>query len=120
MLGYDIDVSGSWAKDFKQTTYLGGSIQGDWNPGVSRTGSVSARTVILEDPETIQSMRRLAVYAGICHVRTPDGSSYAADVQVTEKQSYQTAGKLAEFNVKITRVDPEGYDAIRRDLYEVE
>ena len=120
VLGYDIAVSGSWAKDFKQTTYLGGSIQGDWNSGVSRTGSVSARTVILEDPETIQSMRRLAVYAGICHVRTPDGSSYAADVQVTEKQSYQTAGKLAEFDVKITRVDPEGYDAIRRDLYEVE
>ena len=120
VLDYDIDVSGSWSKDFTETEYLGGSIQGDWNPGVKRSGSVTARAVPLDTPETIEAMRRLAVYPGICHVRTPDGSSYAADVQVSESRSYQVAGKIATFDIKITRVDPEGFDGIRRDLYELE
>jgi hypothetical protein len=120
VLDYDIDVSGSWSKDFTETEYLGGSIQGDWNPGVKRSGSVTARAVPLDTPETIEAMRRLAVYPGICHVRTPDGSSFAADVQVSESRSYQVAGKIATFDIKITRVDPEGFDGIRRDLYELE
>lgn len=112
VLEYDMDVSSQWDKDFTQTVYLGGSIQGDWNPGVKRSGSVAARSLVIDDEDTVEKMRRLAAYTGICHVRTADGSSYAADVQVSEKQSYQTSGKIAEFSMKITRVDPEEYDAV--------
>lgn len=120
VLEYDMDVSASWSKDFTETTYLGGSVQGDWNPGIRRSGTVGTRAVILDKPETIEAMRRLAVYPGICHVRTPDGSSYAADVQVSESQTYKESGAIASFDIKITRVDPEGFDGIRRDLYELE
>ena len=95
-------------------------MQGDWNPGIRRSGTVGTRAVILDKPETIEAMRRLAVYPGICHVRTPDGSSYAADVQVSESQTYKESGAIASFDIKITRVDPEGFDGIRRDLYELE
>ena len=110
---YNIDIGSSWTKDFKETQYLGGSIQGDWNPAVSRTGSVAGVVVIAEDPDMIEAMRRLAVWPGICHVRTKDGSSYAADVQVSENIKQNTAHKFSEFSLKITRVDPEGYEAMK-------
>ena len=109
ILQYNIDLSSSWEKDFQETRYLGGAIQGDWNPGVSRTSSVSAVVVVKEDSDVIESMRNLAVYPGVCSVRTPDGSSYSADVQVSEDRSYSQAGKIATFKLSITRVDPELY-----------
>ena len=112
VLQYNIDVSNSWKKDFKETQYLGGSVKGDWNASVSRTARVNAVSVTLDELSTIQAMRRLAVYAGICHVRTPDGSSYAADVQVSEDQSYSSGGMLASFTISITRVDPEDLDGV--------
>ena len=30
---YNIELSSSWNKDFKETKYLGGHVQGDWTPG---------------------------------------------------------------------------------------
>lgn len=118
-LTYNMEVSHNWGKAFKETRYLGGAIQGDWNPGVSRTASIGATSVVTEDAEVIAAMRRLAAYAGICHVRTVDGSSFDADVQVSEKRSYSTAGKLVEFDLAITRVDPEGYDGLPYDEWVV-
>lgn len=111
LLQYNTNLTHTWKKDFIETKYLGGSIQGDWNPAVSRNGTLAA-TVTASDSETIESMRRLAAYPGICHVRTKDGSSYAADVQVGETQSQDTAHNLVVFSLTITRVDPETYDGI--------
>ena len=111
-LQYNVDVSNSWSKDFKETQYLGGSVQGDWNPAVSRSSSVNAVAVTATDMETIEAMRRLATWAGICHVRTKDGSSYAADVQVSEDYKVSEGHKLATFSLKITRVDQETYDGM--------
>ena len=54
----------------------------------------------------------LAIHPGICHVRTPDGSSFSADVQVSESQSYSSGGKAANFSLNITRVDPEELDGV--------
>lgn len=110
-LEYDIDVTHTWKKDFTETKYLGGSVQGDWNPAVSRNGTISGVTVV-DDVTTIEEMRRLAVYAGICHVRTPDGSSYAADVQVSEGQKQGTGHNAVEFSLTITRVDVETLDGM--------
>ena len=111
-LKYDIDISSKWSKDFKETKYLGGAVQGDWNPAISRTGSVSSTVVPACEEDTVEAMRRLSVYAGICHVRTPDGSSYPADVQVSESWDSDMAGKAAKFSLSITRVDPEGMDGM--------
>ena len=111
LLEFNTDLSHSWSKDFKETKYLGGSIQGDWNPAVSRTGTINT-VVTADNTETIEIMRRLATYAGICHVRTKDGSSYAADVQVSESYAQDNAHRIVSFNLSITRIDPDGYDGM--------
>lgn len=113
IINYNLDLSNDWKKDFQETRYLGGSIQGDWNPGVSRTGKVSGVAVITDDPELINAMRRLSEHVGICHVRTPDGSSFSADVQVSESSSYSTAGNQASYDLSITRVDQTNLVGIR-------
>ena len=111
-LEYNVDVSNAWKKDFKETKYLGGSVQGDWNPAVSRTATVGGVAIVAEDPETIEAVRRLAVYPGLCHIRTKEGSSYPADVQVTESYAVSEGHKIANFSLKITRVDSEELDGM--------
>lgn len=107
-LPYNLELQSSWEKDFEETKYLNGHVVGDWNKAVSR--SVSINTLLLRNDERIATIRDLAVWSGICHVRTPDGSSYSADVQVSESASYST--KAVSFTFNITRVDPEGYEGI--------
>ena len=107
---YNIDVSNTWTKDFQETTYLGGSVQGDWNPAIRRRSVVNTVTVPVLDVEQLRNLRRLATFAGICHVRTPDGSSFTADVQVSESRSHTKGGAVAEFTLEITRVDSETLD----------
>lgn len=111
-LQYNVDLSHQWKKDFKETKYLGGSVQGDWNPAVSRTGSLSSVAIASMDQETIEAIRRLADHPKICHVRTKDGSSYPADVQVSEAYHFSNGHKIVEFSMSITRVDPDGYDGL--------
>ena len=118
MFQYNIDLDSAWEKDFIQTKYLGGSIQGDWNPAISRTGSVKSVVIEAYDFETIIALRRLADYAGICHVRTKDGSSYTADVQVSESRPQSGAHNVVEFNLDITRVDPQTLDGITLEEWE--
>lgn len=108
----NLDISNSWEKDFKETQYLGGSVQGDWNPAVSRKATVNTVAVTIKDQETIQAMRRLATYAGICHVRTSEGSSYTANVDVSEDYKHGTGRYVAEYTLSITRVDPEELDGM--------
>ena len=108
----NIDLSTDWDKDFTQTQYLGGSIQGDWNPGVKRSGSVTGMIAVDAESDTVEALRRLATYAGICHVRTKDGSNFAADVQVSEDLAQKNAHKIASFGLKITRVDSEALDGM--------
>ena len=117
-IAYNIGLSNKWEKDFKQTRYLGGSIQGDWNPGVLRTGGVEAVTVMSDDPAVMKGIRSLAEYADICHIRTPDGSSYACDIQVSDSLGHDTAGKINSFQLTITKVDPEDYDGMTLAAWE--
>ena len=120
-LYYDLSLSNSWKKDFVETKYLGGAVQGDWNPAVSRTGSIKAKVSIQEDPlspddptKAIEAMRRLADYAGICVVRTPDGSNYYANVDVQEDREEKFTTRLATFSLNITRVDPPSAKYVMR------
>ena len=112
ILELDMATAHSWEKDFTETTYLGGSVQGDWNLSTHRSTSVTADTVVIDDPDLIADMRRLAVYPGICHVRTVDGSTFTADVQVSENRTYTQAGKVAAFTVTIRQVEPEQLDGV--------
>ena len=115
-LPYNLDINHSWSKDFKETKYLNGHVVGDWNAAVSRTGSIS--TLLLKDDARIATIRKLAAWNDICHVRTPDGSSFSANIQVNESASYTS--KATNFTFNITRVDPEGYDAISEEPEEEE
>ena len=112
VLPYDLSLSSKWNKDFTMTKYLGGSVEGDWNPAVERTGTVKTRVAVQYDPDLITSMRRLANYAGICHVRTPDGSSFAANINVSEDREEKKINMIATFSLEITKVDSEGFDGI--------
>lgn len=110
VLPYNVKLDHSWEKDFERTRYLGGHIQGDWNPGVTRDLSAGAESIRTSDTETIRLMRELAEYPGICHVRTPDGSSFAADVEVSESREYNSFA--VSFSLEIKRVDAEGFDGM--------
>ena len=103
-LPYNIELQNTWTKDFQRTTYLGGAVQGDWNPAVTR--DTTANTVILRgrDLDKQIAMRGLAGYAGIAHIRTPDGSSMACDIQVRETSSYQN--KRVSYSLSIKVIDP--------------
>lgn len=118
LLEYNVDVSNKWDKDFEVTQYLGGSVHGDWNPAVKRTGTINSEVITLTDQKTIRAMRRLAVYAGVCHVRTKDGSSFAADVQVSESSNHDKYGTIASFSLSITRVDQEQLDGMTAEAWD--
>ena len=105
-LMYNVNLSSSWKKDFKETHYLGGSVQGDWNPAVGRTGSISVVVPKDIDVETIDQLRMLAAYPGVCQVRTTDGSNYSANVDVSESRSYDS-NQIVSYNLNITRVDAQ-------------
>ena len=103
-LPYNITLRNKWTKDFKRTTYLGGSVRGDWNPAVTR--DLSAETVIVRGDEVDKqlAMRDLAGYAGVAHIRTPDGSSLTCDIQIDEAQAFNT--KKVSYTLTIMAIDP--------------
>lgn len=113
---YNINLSSNWKKDFQETKYLGGHIQGDWNPGVSRTVSINTVSVITKDQPTILAMRRLADYSGIVNIRTRDGSSYAANIDVSESLAYNSY-ELINYTLNITRVDAQALDGMTLEAW---
>lgn len=112
-LPYNIELSNSWSKDFQRTKYLGGSVQGDWNPAVTR--DLSAKTVLLRGRDLDQqlAMRDLAGYAGIAHIRTPDGSSMACDIQIRENMDYKS--KRVSYTLAVQAIDPQRNDGMTLD-----
>lgn len=109
---YEVDLSNSWSKDFQETKYLGGSVQGDWNNGVSRSSSLNVTAVSDYDQDLVRTMHKLANYPGVCHIRTKDGSSYSADIQVNETYEYTRAPRFNKYDLSITRVDSETLDGM--------
>ena len=100
----NISMSNSWAKDFQSTKYLGGSIEGDWNPGVDRTGSINGVIPVEYESEALYLLRKLADYSGICHVRTPEGSNFYADVQVRDDREEKWVNRLSKISLSYTKV----------------
>ena len=112
-LPYNITLDNSWSKDFQRTAYLGGHVAGDHNKAVMRDLTAGTVTTRKTNTDVIETMRRLARYPGLCHVRTPEGSSFTADVQVSESLSFDSA--LASYNLTIQKVDMVGYDGMTED-----
>lgn len=108
----DISLSHSWSKDVQITKYLGGSVEGDWNPGIQRTGTINGTIPVEQEAETLYLLRLLADYPGICHVRTPDGSNFYADIQVKDDREERWVNKKSKITLTYTRVDYDDYDAI--------
>lgn len=112
ILPYDVSFSNKWSKDFTTTKYLGGSVQGDWNPAVERTMSGKTTIPVEIDGDNIRLIRKLAVYPGICHIRTPDGSSFSANVDVNEDREEKWTRRIAKVSLDIIRCESEGSEAL--------
>ena len=110
-LPYNLTVANAWNKDFERNVYLNGAVQGDWNKAITRDTSISSIALKTDDP-LVEQMHDLAAYAGLCHVRTPEGSSYSANITVNESGSYGDV--LISYDIKVERVDPEGYEAMTK------
>lgn len=106
----NVSLSSAWSKDFQLTRYLGGSMKGDWNAGVQRTGTIKATIPIEYEPEAVASLRRLADYAGVCHVRTPEGSNFYANVDVNDDREEKWVNRLSKVSISFTRVDNDNKD----------
>ena len=81
---------------------------------------MSSQAITVLDQEMLKNVRRLAEYPGICHVRTADGSSYAADVQVSEDRVHENREMLVGYSLSITRVGPQGFDGMTLESWESE
>ena len=114
-LPYNMELQNSWTKDFKRTAYLGGSVQGDWNPAVTRDISAGSAVLRGRDLDTQIAMRGLAGYAGPAHIRTQDGSSLTCDIQVRETWSCQT--KRVSYSLAIKVIDPQQPDGMTYDRW---
>lgn len=80
---------------------------------------IDAVSISLTEPTMIEQMRRLATYPGICHVRTPDGSSFSCDIQVSEKKDHDNKMRT-DFSLTIKKVDSEELDAVTEEQWNAE
>ena len=107
---YDATQQNTWEKDFKETVYLGGSIQGDWNKGYHMKSQVNMSMITVKDQSAIKALRKLGKHSGVCHLRTLDGGSFSCDIQVQDTNKYDQNVQKAEYTLSVTRVDPEEPD----------
>ena len=117
-LAYDLKFSSQWEKDFATRKHLGGSIRGYWMKGVQRKSSVTAVHIPDDEEGLIEAMRRLSEYEGECHIRTPEGSSFTADIQVSE--SWDDGRETVSFTIDVTRTEPAGQDGMTLSAWEGE
>lgn len=111
LIDYNLELSNSWEKDFKRTAYLGGSVQGDWNPAVTRDGTIKSLFVIKEEQDMVDLLRDIAIYAGACHVRTPDGSSFWANIDYNEEWKYEEYPVL-KAKLDFNKIDAQSLDGM--------
>ena len=111
-LMYDIDLSDKFEKDFENVTYLGGSVQGYFGKSVKRKSDIKA-SIVTDDEDTIRTLALLCDYSGPAHIRTRDGSSYWANINVQRELMQSTGHNIWKYTFNAERFDPEGYDGVR-------
>ena len=110
-LRHDIDLSDRFDKDFEEVTYLGGSVQGYFGKSVKRKSDIKA-SIITDDEDTIRTLALLCDYSGPAHIRTRDGSSYWANINVSRELMQSTGHNIWKYTFSAERFDPEGYDGM--------
>lgn len=118
-LPYNVTVSNSWTKDFVETKYLGGEVTGDWNPAVSKDVSLTTVIPIEVEPSKIELLNRLAMYSGACHVRTPDGASFAANVEVKDDREEKLVSRLSKVSLTIKRIQSDDFDGMTEAQWDI-
>lgn len=83
-LPYNIEISDKYKKDLQIRDHKDGSTDGYWNANIERTASLHSDLIRLQQQTEVDLARSLARYAGPVFVRTPDGSAYEADVQISD------------------------------------
>ena len=81
---YNLSIGDSYKKDVEFRSHLDGGIDGYWNQNIERQAKLSTDLIWIEQQDVIDKTRELARYAGPVYVRTPEGTAYEADVQVTD------------------------------------
>ena len=95
-LPWNLAISDSWRKDFESRAHLGAETpDGYWNESVERTAGLSTDVLRVGDPERAAALAALAQHAGPCFVRTPTGSAYEADVEVSGMDRSAMSGVCA-------------------------
>ena len=100
-LPYNLSIADTYKKDFELRKHVSGDSDGYWNQGIERTASLNSDVIRLDQQDDIDKARQLARYTGPVFVRTPDGSAYEADVQVTD---LSTEGVLTAIAIDATEI----------------
>ena len=83
-LPYNLSIADKYKKDVEVRDHMNGSTDAYWNQNVRRSASLNSDLIYLDQQDEITLARHLARYTGPVFVRTPDGSAYEADVQVSD------------------------------------
>lgn len=105
-LPYSLAIDDGWTKDDDVRRKLDGSIDGYCGPGAERKADLSTQLIRVAG-EQERRVRDLAKYAGVCLVRTPDGSCYPALVNVTTMAASCDSGAMS-VSIEATEVDAQG------------
>lgn len=102
-LPYNISVSDSYARDVSLINYVGRKHPVSYFG--TQVGETSSWSTVIPayDTETLNGLRRLAVYQGNVYVREPSGSGYLAEVRVSFNQKYDDL--TIPISLSITRVE---------------
>ena len=100
-LPYNIVIDDKYKKDVQFRTHMDGRTDGYWNSNITRTAALSSALIRVDQQTDVALARALARYSGAVFVRTPDGSAYEADVQVTDMS---TSGNMETITVDATEV----------------
>ena len=85
-LPYNVKINDGWSKGFEARKHMDGSYGGYFDSSVKRTATLDTAMIKVSDDEDKRLLRELAQYTGPVFVRTPTGSAYAANVDVTSMQ----------------------------------
>ena len=117
-VSYNVDLSSSFTKDFKKTKYLDGHEEGDFLEGVGRLGSMSAVQITEKDVDDIRNLRRLAKYSGLAHIRSKDGSSYWANVNVQDNLDHMSCRLYNSLTLSIEACEQQSLDGLTKAEWE--
>ncbi len=102
-LPYGLTMADSYTKTVAFRQHMDGGTDGYWNTNIERKSSFNTAVIKILQPSEIETVRKLARFAGAVFVRTSEGTAYLADVQVTDLSKKNEAVMLVAFDV--TEID---------------